>query len=187
MNPVCYIISGPNGSGKTTFATEYLPKIVNCKNFVNVDMIAHGLSPFNSESVNIKAAKLFLPIINELAEKKETFAFETTLSGLTYIRFIKKLHSLNYKIVLFYLWIPSASFSEKRVISRVQMGGHSIPREAIYRRYKKCNKNLLEHYMPICEEIYIYNNASINPVMIAEKINNKLSILDNSIYNKLYE
>ena len=90
MTKICYIIAGPNESGKTTFAKEFLPFEAQCINFVNVDLIAEGLSPFRPENAAIKAAKLMIQQIDECIRKEESFAFETTLSGRRYIRKSRK-------------------------------------------------------------------------------------------------
>lgn len=106
-NKNAYIIAGPNGSGKTTFATKFLPEYVKCPHFVNADLIARGLSPFSPEHVAIKAGKLVLEQIRELVKKNMDFGFETTLSGKTYLKHFQSLKDNGYRLHLFFLWIPS--------------------------------------------------------------------------------
>ncbi len=113
--PTCYVIAGPDGAGKTTFALNYLPNIAGCNNFVNADMIAYGISPLNSLAAQYDAGRLFLNEINKNIAKRKDFAFETTLAGRSYINLLKTLKQDDWQIVLFFLWIPSADFSKDRV------------------------------------------------------------------------
>ena len=122
--PICYIVAGPNGAGKTTFALQYLPKIVSCNNFINADEIAKGVSPLNFEAGLLQASKIFLQSLNQKIENKETFAFETTLSGRSYLTQIPQWQQAGWKVVLIYLYIPSAEFSAFRVQQRFEQGGH---------------------------------------------------------------
>ena len=107
-SPTVYVIAGPNGAGKTTFATEFLPEFVQCREFVNADLIAAGLSPFAPETQAMRAGRLVLVRIKELAEARQDFAFETTLAGRSYVKLISGLRQSGYNIVLFFLWLPSA-------------------------------------------------------------------------------
>ncbi len=122
-NPPVYVIAGPNGAVKTTFAAEFLPDFVNCRQFLNADLIAAGLSPFAPETQNLWAGRLLLERIKQLAEEREDFGFETTLSGRTYVRLLTDLKQVGYRVVLFFLWLPSADLAVERVASRVQKGG----------------------------------------------------------------
>ena len=126
-SPTCYIIAGPNGAGKTTFAMKYLPKIAGCLNFINADEIARGLSPLNVEAVQLQASKIFLNAIEEKIRSRENFAFETTLSGKAYLQKIKQWKNDGWRVELFYLYLPNAEFSARRVEYRVKQGGHNIP------------------------------------------------------------
>ncbi len=89
--PHLYVIAGPNGVGKTTFANEFLPLYAKCPKFVNADLIARGLAPFDSSTVALKAGKLLIEQIRELARLKEDFAFETTLAGRNYLDMLKRM------------------------------------------------------------------------------------------------
>jgi predicted ABC-type ATPase len=123
MNKNVYIIAGPNGSGKTTFARKFLPDYAKCKNFVNADLIAQGLSPFSPRSAAIKAGRLVLEQIHSLAGRNAEFAFETTLSGKAYLTFLKALKEKGYTISLFFLWIPNSELALVRIKDRVAEGG----------------------------------------------------------------
>lgn len=145
--PTCSIIAGPNGAGKTTFALTYLPEATDCRNFVNADMIAAGLSPLSPDRDWLAASRLFLEEVRQYIARRDDFAFETTLSGKTYLRLIQQLLGDGWQVKLYYLWLPSIEMSIERVAERVAHGGHNIPHESIIRRYPRSIANLLDHYV----------------------------------------
>jgi predicted ABC-type ATPase len=167
--PTCYVIAGPNGAGKTTFALRYLPEMTRCRNFINADLIADGLSPLNPAGVQIEAGKIFLREIETNVAAGPDFGFETTLSGRMYVRLLKELRSKGWKIVLFYLWIPNADFSRLRVRQRVESGGHDIPDEAIARRYRRTVSNFLTVFAPLCDQVFCYDNSGFKPRLVCEQ------------------
>ena len=184
---VCYIVAGPNGAGKTTFALRYLPHIVSCRNFINADEIARGVSPLDFEAGLIQASKIFLQSLAQKVASRETFAFETTLSGRSYIPQIKKWQENGWKVVLIYLYIPSADFSANRVELRVRQGGHGIPLDAIVRRYPRSIKNLFL-YAEVCDHTFCFDNENNDIVPIFEKKKTeKPLIINEKIYSKLLE
>lgn len=185
QKPTCFIIAGPNGAGKTTFALRYLPQIAGCRNFVNSDLIAYGLSPFDSLSAQYEAGRLFLREIYANIDRRADFAFETTLAGRSQISLLKKLKKDDWQIVLFFLWIPDAAFSKSRVRERVEHGGHNIPDDAIYRRYPRVMQNLIKIYIPLCDKVLCYDNALSEPVLIFRRDKSGLSILNQDIYAKI--
>ena len=124
--PQVYIIAGPNGSGKTTFATEFLPNYADCPTFVNADTIARGLSGFSPDAVALKAGRILLEQVEAYAAKRIDFSFETTLSGTGYLSRLRDLKKEGYLIHLFFLWIPDVRLALARIASRVKMGGHDI-------------------------------------------------------------
>ena len=162
-----YIISGPNGAGKTTASYTVLPKILQCKEFVNADEIARGLSPFNPESVAIEAGRLMLKRISELLQKNESFSIETTLSTRSYFRLIEKAHTQGYEVTLLYFWLKSPEQSIERVAERVAKGGHNIPKDIIVRRYREGLDNLFKIYMPIVDTWVLVNNGEMPRTIIA--------------------
>lgn len=164
--PTCTIIAGPNGAGKTTFALTYLPDAANCRNFVNADLIAAGLSPLSSERGWLAASRLFLREIDHYIQRREDFAFETTLSGRNYLRLIRKLLTDGWRVDLYYPWLPTIEMSIERVAERVAHGGHDIPRESIVRRYPRSIANLLAHYAPLCSSAICINNSTTVPEVI---------------------
>ena len=183
--PTCFIIAGPNGAGKTTFALRYLPQIAGCRNFVNADLIAYGLSPLNSLSAQLEAGRLFLSEIRANIDKRVDFAFETTLAGRSQIKLLKKLRQDGWQINLFFLWIPDATFSKSRIRERVKHGGHDIPNDTIYRRFPRIMHNLVKIYIPLCDKVVCYDNSESEPVLVFEKDKNGQKISDNDMYEKI--
>lgn len=169
--PTLYIIAGCNGAGKTTASMTVLPEVFDCREFVNADEIAKGLSPFNPEEVAIEAGKLMLQRIDYLLAKNATFAIETTLATKSYRNLVLKAKSLGYTIVLLFFWLPSPEMAEQRVAIRVAAGGHNIPRDVIHRRYWAGLLNLFEIFVPIVDSWSLYDN-SLNQQPIVE--NNKV-------------
>ncbi|MBO7597842.1 MAG: zeta toxin family protein [Bacteroidales bacterium] len=180
-----YIISGCNGAGKTTASVTILPEIFECKEFVNADEIAKGLSPFNPESVAIQAGKLMLERINYLLTQNDSFAIETTLSTKSYQNLVLQAHEKGFYVQLLYFWLPSPEFATARVAQRVKEGGHNIPKDVIYRRYFAGLKNLFEIYMSIVDYCMIIDNAENPRAIIAEKDEDGLVIYNKSTFNNI--
>jgi predicted ABC-type ATPase len=165
--PNVYIISGANGSGKTTTAKQILPYFLNVYEYLNADEIAAGLSPFRPESVAIQAGKLMLKRLNYFVEHQTDFAFETTLSGLNYLRFLKKCQIHSYQINLIYFWLHNPDLAIARVRQRVASGGHNIPEETIIRRYYRGQRNLIQSYLALCQTWIIYDNSTFPSQLVA--------------------
>ena len=166
--PNLYIISGCNGAGKTTASFTILPEMLNCKEFVNADSIAAGLSPFNPDSVAIEAGRLMLLRIHELMKGAADFAFETTLATRSYISLVKTAQKAGYKVTILFIWLDSPQTAIQRVADRVAEGGHNIPEDVIVRRYRRGIFNLINLYMPICDSWIVVNNKSVVPELIAK-------------------
>ena len=167
--PVCYVIAGPNGAGKTTFAMEFLPQTAGCRNFINADLIARGLSPLNVDAAAIEAGRLFLHQIRQQVQARHDFAFETTISGLAYTTLLKRMKQEGYSIRLYFLWLPTISLTLRRIAERVKRGGHDIPREVARRRYRKGLINLFRHYLPLADYCAIFDNSSAAPALVYEQ------------------
>ena len=180
QQPILYIIAGPNGAGKTTASFNVLPTLLNCREFVNADEIARGLSPFDVESVAIQAGKLMLERIEFLLKQGHTFAIETTLATNSYTNLVSRAQGLGYEVHLLFFWLSSPEVAYERVARRVEEGGHNIPRGVIERRYWRGLKNLFEKYIPIVDYWAIYDNNS-SSVLIASSSNNT----DNNTLNKI--
>lgn len=173
-----YIISGCNGAGKTTASYTVLPEILLCKEFVNADEIARGLSPFNPESMAIEAGRLMLKRMDELLAAQTNFSIETTLATRSYTRLINRAQSAGYKVSLIYFWLNSPELAVNRVLKRVNEGGHNVPIDVIYRRYQAGINNLFKIYMP-CVDYWLLADNSVSPrVIIAEGYRKK----ENRIY-----
>jgi predicted ABC-type ATPase len=161
------IIAGPNGSGKTTFANEFLPKEGDTVNFLNADLIALGISPFAPEKVAIEASKILLSRIDECCRRKESFGVETTLSGRIYLKKINVWKNQGYMVTLHFLKLASVELAEERVNMRVKHGGHFIPQDVIRRRYSRGLK-LLPAYKDIVDEWKIWDTSQGTTELIDE-------------------
>jgi predicted ABC-type ATPase len=171
MKRKCYIIAGPNGAGKTTFAKEFLPVEAECLNFVNADLIALGLSPFQPERMAIEAGRLMIQKINDCIKNYESFAFETTLSGKGYINKIKDWKSKQYEIIIYYLRVPTVEFAIERVKLRVSQGGHNIPEVDIRRRFERSWINFQEIYKSLSDSWIVFDTSANQPVIIDDSEN----------------
>jgi predicted ABC-type ATPase len=180
--PTVYVIAGPNGAGKTTFAAQFLPDFVNCRQFLNADLIAAGLSPFAPETQNLRAGRLLLARIKELSLAKENFGFETTLAGRTYVRLLSGLRAESYRVVLFFLWLPTADLAVVRVASRVSQGGHAVPEVDVRRRFNLGLKNLFELYRPCLDVWQLYDASRLPPVLAAQEEDGSLTVLDADLF-----
>ncbi len=180
-----YIIAGCNGAGKTTASYTILPKILTCKEFVNADEIAKGLSPFQPEKASIQAGKLMLNRIKYLLSKGENFAFETTLASKSYLSLLKEARKKEYTITLLFLWLSSPELAIKRVKIRVKEGGHDIPEEIIRRRYESGLKNFFRVFKFSVDHWMLVDNSGEPYRLIAEGIVNKDHIINQDIWNYL--
>ncbi|SFW17716.1 zeta toxin family protein [Nitrosovibrio sp. Nv17] len=160
------IIAGPNGAGKTTFARSFLPTEAKLPRFINADLIAAGLSPFAPEVAAIKAGRLMLEEIAESVQRGESFALETTLSGLGYLRHIRRWQMQGYAVSLFFLALPDVDMAIARVAERVRQGGHDIPEAVIRRRFSAGRKNFEQHYRDAVNDWSLYDNAGGTPVLL---------------------
>jgi len=176
-----YIISGCNGAGKTIASYTILPELLNCREFVNADEIARGLSPLNPESEALKAGRLMLIRINELLKKGKDFAFETTLATKSYKNFIFDAKQLDYKVTLLFLWLRTPELAVQRVKKRVEEGGHNIPELVIRRRYENGLKNFYNIFEPIVDDWIFIDNSETPSSIIA----NKVRIYNSDLWNKL--
>ncbi len=164
-----YIIGGCNGAGKTTASFNILPDLLNCKEFVNADEIARGLSPFQPEKVAIEAGRLMLARIEELLKSQQDFSFETTLSTRSFVSTINTARDKGYYITLIFFWLESIQLAKDRVKKRVTEGGHNIEAEVIERRYTSGIRNLFKLYANRVDSLLIYDNSNIESELIAEK------------------
>jgi predicted ABC-type ATPase len=152
LKPTCWIIAGPNGAGKTTFALRFLKTLGSCKRFINADLIAAGLSPLAPERELAHASRLFLKEIEHAISAREDFAFETTLSGRSYLKLIDRVHLLGWRAKLIYLALPDVATSRMRVAERVSHGGHDVPESDLQRRFPRSLRNFLEVFAERVDE-----------------------------------
>lgn len=183
-----YIIAGCNGAGKTTASYTILPEILDCREFVNADEIAKGLSPFQPESVSVEAGRIMLNRVNDLLLRNENFAFETTLSTRSYQTKIKEAQEEGYTVTLLFFWLQSVELAQERVKIRVLEGGHNILPDVIKRRYYRGIKNLFDLYLPIVDSALIFDNSEGLSELCAEKqIDKDLIIINSTKFNLLKE
>ena len=184
MSKQLYIIAGCNGAGKTTASFTILPEVLDCKEFINADEIAKGLSPFQPESVTMQAGRIMLARMDELLQKGETFAFETTLATKSYKQKIEWAQANDYEVTLLFFWLDSPNMAKKRVAQRVAEGGHSIPSETIERRYHNGIANLFAIYIDMVDICYIFDNSEGRKELIAQKERHKdIVIYNNDKFN----
>jgi predicted ABC-type ATPase len=181
----CYIIAGPNGAGKTTFATEFLPLYANCRNFINADLIARGLSPFDPDAGMLRAGRTVLERIAEFTKARTDFAFETTLSGRTYVTLLRGVKRAGFQLHMFYLWIPSPDLALLRIRDRVEGGGHNVPERDVRRRFSRTLGNLFTLYRPLLDTLHCFDNSSQTPRLIFKDEAGHTTVGDARLYRQL--
>lgn len=186
--PYLYVIAGCNGAGKTTASYTILPEMLGCKEFVNSDEIAKGLSPFNADSITVavEASRIMYKRIRELIAAKKTFALETTLASRSIAKLLKGAQEKGYYVTLLYFWLNTPDLAVERVKNRVAAGGHNVSEVTVRRRYDAGIHNLFELYLPICDYWMITDN-SLSPMEVIAKgfRKEKKDIYNTVIYNKL--
>ena len=165
------ILAGPNGAGKTTFAREYLQKEANCPDFINVDLIAAGLSPFDPDRAAIQAGRLMLGEIQRRVKKGESFALETTLSGHVYARMISRWRKAGYHVKLIFLGLPNPEIAIARVKTRVAQGGHNVSGAVVRRRFDSGLRNFQNVYVNLVDKWEWFDNSGSAPQLISEGAN----------------
>jgi len=164
--PRCIIIAGPNGAGKTTFAREFLPKDAGVVHFVNADLLAAGLSPLKPQLATLNAGRLFLGELDRLAKARQEFAFESTLSGLTYVSRLKRWKTAGYRIEIVFLRLASVQLALRRIAARVKQGGHDVPRADVLRRFRRGWKNFESAYKPLADAWKVFDNSGGRPQLL---------------------
>jgi predicted ABC-type ATPase len=180
--PKLYIIAGCNGAGKTTASYTVLPQVLQCREFVNADEIARGLSPFNPESVAVEAGRLMLQRIDSLLSQRATFALETTLATRSYKLLVDRAHQLGYVVSLLFFWLSSPAAARQRVAKRVSEGGHDIPLDVIRRRYWLGLNNLFNIFIPTVDVWALYDNNNT-----AELIADSAGVVDNEKFQMIQQ
>lgn len=165
-SPHAVLIAGPNGAGKTTFAREYLPGEPEGVRFLNADLIAAGLSPFDPDRAALRAGRLLLSLVDEALARRESFTVETTLSGRSYARAVPQWQTAGYFVTLIFLALPDVETAIARVAERVRQGGHNIPVPTIRRRFEAGRNNFETVFKPLVDEWLLIDNAGDAPVLI---------------------
>ncbi|MFI5095985.1 MAG: zeta toxin family protein [Candidatus Acidiferrales bacterium] len=180
-----YIIAGPNGVGKTTFAREFLPNYADCKNFVNADLIAQAMAPFSPETAAVRAGRMMLSEIRSFAKRHVSFAFETTLSCRSYMALLRQLKAQGYEIHVFFLWVKTVDLALSRVQERVSRGGHDVPEPVIRRRFDRSMRNFLGDYRQLADSWTLFDNSGATPTVVALEKDKTVRIINRSIYSAL--
>jgi predicted ABC-type ATPase len=175
--PIIYLIAGCNGVGKTTFAKTFLPHEAKCLNFLNADLIAQGLSPLNARVAAMKAGRLLLAEFHTFLRRHETFAFESTLSGTTYVGLLKQAKRQGFRLYLHYLWLPTPTIAIARVRERVKMGGHDVPEKDVRRRFGRSLRHFVRDYAALADRWAVWDNQTSPPQLLAESKTCSLSQL----------
>jgi predicted ABC-type ATPase len=167
--PLCIIIAGPNGAGKTTFARDYLPRTARVIHFVNADLIAGGLSPLRPELAALAAGRVVLRELDRLANAHADFAFESTLSGLAYLRRLKRWKSAGYRIEIIYLHVASPQLALLRIAARVRQGGHKVTSSDVLRRFTRSWINFQRSYRLLADEWTVYDNSGDRARLVEQR------------------
>ena len=162
----CIVIAGPNGAGKTTFAREFLPKDAGIVHFVNADLIAGGLSPLKPELAALAAGRLVLRELDRLAAARLDFAFESTLSGTTYLGRLRRWKSAGYRVEIVFLKVHSVQLALRRIAARVRQGGHDVPRDDVLRRFDRGWANFQSVYRSLSDAWTVYDNSGDAPLLL---------------------
>ena len=157
--PTIHLIAGPNGAGKTTFAREFLPE-ADVVEFLNADLLAAGLSPLDPRRMALRSGRLLLERWKELVDMRCDFAFESTLSGRTYLHMLQNAKQEGYRVHLCYLWLPSVSLCLRRIKQRVRKGGHDVPPSDVRRRFSSSLRNVFAHYLPLADRVALFDASS---------------------------
>jgi predicted ABC-type ATPase len=163
------LLGGPNGAGKTTAARVLLPEFFELNPFLNADDFARNLAPENVESAALASGRLLIERMRELVRDGESFAFETTCSGRSYIQTLRECRANGWRVSLYYFWLPSPEHSVARVAKRVSQGGHSIPADVIYRRFKTGLWNMRHLYLPLADTAAVYDKGGYRRILIADR------------------
>ena len=185
MDLQSYIVAGSNGAGKTTFAREYLTEYAQCREFLNADLVAAGLSPFNPNAAALAAGRVLLARMKQFIREGKSFGFETTLAGKTYSSLLREMKDRGYALHLFYLWLPSAELAIARVAARVARGGHSVPEAVIRRRFDAGRRNLIRFYLPLFDAWILFDNSTLHPRAVARHESGETEVIDAEGYQKI--
>jgi predicted ABC-type ATPase len=183
--PTLYVIAGPNGVGKTTFADRYLPQTIRELEFVNADLIARGLSPYAPDAAAMEAGRMALTRIRHLITERHSFTWETTMSGRTAVGWLKSAKESGYQIKCYFLWVKDVDTTLNRIRQRVSEGGHNIEPDVSRRRFFKTLVNFFSVYRPIFNTWKLIENEEDEPRLMAVEKGGRLAVRDRKAFNKL--
>jgi predicted ABC-type ATPase len=182
------LIGGPNGAGKTTASRILLPEFLQLNEFLNADEIARAIAPHDPDAAAFAAGRELLERMRRLVHDGKSFALETTCSGKSYIPILKKCKDDGWRLTFLYFWLPRPEDSIARVAKRVSEGGHDIPTEAIYRRFKTGLWNALNLYLPLANRAEIYDNSNRQRTLVASQVEGApVQVLDHELWARMME
>lgn len=176
--PTIYVIAGPNGVGKTTFADRYLPNTIKELEFVNPDLIARGLAPYAPESASIEAGRVALQRIRHLIAAGQSFTWETTMSGRSAVGWLTAAKQSGYAIKGYFLWVADVEMTLRRIQKRVAQGGHAIEPEVSRRRFFKTIQNFFAMYRPLFDSWRLFENDEVAPRLLALEKTGRMVVRD---------
>lgn len=183
--PRLFIISGCNGSGKTTASYMLLPELLDCSEFVNSDEFAKSLAPFHPESAYITASRYMLRKSQYLFEKREDFCIETTLATRSLIKMVRSAQEQGYFVTVVYLWLRNPEIAVQRVAARVEAGGHDVPPDVIRRRYYAGLQYFFDTYAPVCDKWILVDNSETQFNIVAEGTRKGTTVRDVDLYQQI--
>ena len=161
--------------------------MLNCREFLNADEIARGISPFQPEKVAIAAGRLMLERIAHLISEGVDFAFETTLSSKSFLKYIEMAHLNGYQTNLLFFWLTSVEMAIRRVKLRVQEGGHDIPHQVIIRRYHRGLANFFKKYKNSVDQWMLIDNSNDTFKLVCKSIDGNIEIYNNDLWSKILD
>ena len=185
--PRMYIISGCNGSGKTTASYTLLPELLDCSEFVNSDEFAKSLAPFHPETAYITASRYMLKKLRYLFTRREDFCIETTLATRSLLKTVRMAQDQGYFVTVVYLWLRSPDIAVKRVAARVEAGGHDVAPDVIRRRYYTGLEYFFDLYAPVCDKGMLVDNSEADFRIIAEGSTKGTTVRDLPTYQLIKE
>jgi predicted ABC-type ATPase len=167
--PALWLIAGPNGVGKTSYARRYLRAVAGTERFVNLDEIARGFSPLTPTPDAETAAAAARTVLRHVAEHialRRDFGLETTLAGQTHLRTLAAARAAGFAVTLIFCALPSVEMALARIAARVVAGGHAVPEADARRRFGRACANF-PRYAAACDRWRILDTQLAEPRLVA--------------------